>query len=228
VLAADPRYRAILEAWVTLQQDLVSDPLNAARILSGTQSLDTLYEKWVTLSIVDVCSHLLCIDPDALSSALAEAWLRLNGIDRDLPLILKSGGHNLEIWIQHEIGCPWDRVRSPTGLLATPRRAKPDALINISLAGRAPKWIAYDAKLRLDDDGYPPSDALDDLAFYREAIRGPDGQERILERAHAVFPGQMRKTEHPYDRARAYGVGAIPLLPSVTDWLVAEFKDLIK
>jgi hypothetical protein len=226
-IAADPRYRTVLEAWLALQEDLVSRPLDTARMLSGTQSLDKLYEDWVTLSFVDFWCEVLSVNSAARTQALADVWVRLSGLERDSPVVLSNSDHTAAIWVQHEIRTPWESALSPTGLSATPRRAKPDILLALSSGGHPAGWFAYDAKLRLEEDDYPPSDALDDLAFYREAIRDGSGHVRTLKRAHALFPGVQRNNRHAFDKARNFGVGAIPLAPRACEELRRELAGLI-
>lgn len=126
------------------------------------------------------------------------------------------------------------RFAARPGLLAQ----RPDILVTVE--GSTTRHFVLDAKYRRDDTaGYvrrfgapgPPEDALGDLHRYRDAIRNRRSGERIVEQAVALFPyraGEAFAGSRLWTAIEHVGVGAIPLVPGVTDYLMRWLAEVLE
>ena len=216
-LLTAPGYREAYRACLRLQQGL---SLDGGPHRLGLKELHLLYEYWCFLILVRLAAEAAGRrDPLQSLIAVEQSGLRLRlrkGRIQTITFPLASG--RLDITYNPRFGGPGYLVPQQPDLLLTLHRAD----------GVVARYV-LDAKYRLDaSPSYrkryglpgPPTDALNDLHRYRDAIRERRPRRTVVQ-AVALYPyreeepGLFEKSRHRR-MIDEIGVGAIPLLPGET------------
>lgn len=192
-----------------------------------------LYEYWCYLVLVRLLSQQTgrAFPLDRLFT-LSDDGLHLRPVcGRGLRFPLPDGGQLRLVY----------NPRWGTRSLLVPQQ--PDLLLSCLRPGKPPVHYVLDAKYRLDDSpAYvrrygvpgPPTEALNDLHRYRDALSSyfarRDGSK--VAQALALYPYRENETgrfaKSRLARALAEnGIGAIPLLPNATEYLKVWLRNLI-
>ena len=224
-LRTAPGYREAYRACLRLQRGLFLDgePLRLA-----LKDLHRLYEYWCYLTLVRLIAERVGSTTEVRALVAVEAQgvrLRLRQGRRQRVRFAVNGGHVVATYNPRFGGRDY----------LVPQQ--PDMLLTVQPIGSAASHYVLDAKYRLDaSPGYrrrygmpgPPSDALNDLHRYRDAIRV---RGHGVTQALALFPWHDEDDAYPDSRhARMLprrGVGAIPLLPGATGTLESWLDDVL-
>ena len=228
-LMMTPGYREAYRACLFLQQGLAMDggPLHL-----GVQDLHLLYEYWCYLTLVRLVAEL---------TEQALPWQSLIAVERyGLHLRLRKGRVHT-VRFELDKGQRLDLTYNPRfggkGFLVP---QQPDILLTLHRADGIRARYILDAKYRLDaTPSYqrrygtpgPPTDALNDLHRYRDALRGGRKAQPVAQ-ALALFPHREATPGH-FAQSRLYrmldeiGVGALPLLPGQTAYLAAWVQGIV-
>ncbi len=226
-LLTAPGYREAYRACLRLQQGL---RLEGGPLRLALKELHLLYEYWCFLTLVRFAADVAgCREP--LRSLIAVErnglHLRLQKGRAQTVTFLLSEGRRLDLIYNPRFGGPGYLVPQ-----------QPDLLLTLHHADGTVARYVLDAKYRLDaSPSYrrryglpgPPTDALNTLHRYRDAIqdrRRHGAGARVVAQAVALFPyreetpGQFSTSRHRR-MLDEIGVGAIPLLPGNTEHLAA-------
>ena len=236
LLQQGPGYREAYRAILTLRLGL---RLEGGPLRLSLKEIDTLYEYWCYLAVLEILR-------EELGAALpAREFVRVSA--RGLRVDLERG-RTKQVRLA-PLGRRGVRAvtvsfnpsyQTPTGM------QRPDMTVAIEVEGwRAPFEILLDAKYRVDASPEyverhgtpgPPEDAVNALHRYRDAIldRAPDAegpQHRIIMGA-ALFPledpeGAFR-TNTFYGSLERVGIGALPFVPSQTDYVREWLRQLLR
>jgi predicted component of viral defense system (DUF524 family) len=215
-LLAAPGYAEAYDACRALALGLA---LADGPVPHATKELWLVYEIWCTLTLARAIADVLGQEIPPAAFFRAE--------HRGIRFLLRRGR-------RHAVTFEGDGVR--VRLAYNPRFGdglvpqRPDLLLTVERGGSAQRFV-LDAKYRRDDTARylrrygtpgPPEDALGDLHRYRDAIVDRQGRRRVAE-AVALFP--VLDAPEAFGESRLWasieriGVGAIPLVPGVTDGL---------
>ena len=228
-LLTAPGYREAYRACLCLNQGL---SLDGGPHRLGLKELHLLYEYWCFLTLARLAAEIAG-RRDSLRSLIAveQSGLRLRlrkGRVQTITFPLASG-RRLDVTYNPRFGGRGYLVPQQPDLLLTLHRAD----------GTVARYV-LDAKYRLDaSPSYrrryglpgPPTDALNDLHRYRDAIR--DRRSRPVVQAVALYPyreeepGLFEKSRHGR-MIDEIGVGAIPLLPGETGHLEAWLRGVLE
>ena len=233
-LLTAPGYREAYRACLRLQQGL---SLQGGPLHLGLKELHLLYEYWCFLTLVRLAAEAVgCRDPLRSLIAVEQSGLRLRLRKGHLQTVTfpLAQGRRLDLTYNPRFG--------GRGYLVP---QQPDLLLTLRHADGAVARYVLDAKYRLDaSPSYrkryglpgPPTDALNDLHRYRDAIRDRRPRcpgEHAVVQAVALYPyreeepGLFEKSRHRR-MLDEIGVGAIPLLPGETMHLEAWLGDVLK
>lgn len=226
-LLTAPGYREAYRACLRLQQGL---SLEGGPHQLGLKELHLLYEYWCFLTLVRLAAEAVGRrDPLRSLIAVEQNGLRLRlrkGRVQTVTFPL-AAGRRLDLTYNPRFGGPGYLVPQ-----------QPDVLLTLRQADGAVARYVLDAKYRLDaSPSYrrryglpgPPTDALNALHRYRDAIRDRQPRrpgERTVVQAVALYPyreeapGLFEQSRH-HRLLDEIGVGAIPLLPGQTAHLEA-------
>lgn len=228
-LMTAPGYREAYRACLFLQQGLAVDrgPLHL-----GVQDLHLLYEYWCYLTLVRLVAEMTEQDLPWQSLIAVERYglhLRLCKGRAHTIRFEMDNGQRLELTYNPRFG--------GKGFLVP---QQPDILLTLHRADGTHVRYILDAKYRLDvTPSYrqrygtpgPPTDALNDLHRYRDALRGGKRMPLVAQ-ALALFP-HREATPGCFAESRLYrmlqeiGVGALPLLPRQTAYLAAWLRRMV-
>ncbi|HMB93452.1 MAG TPA: DUF2357 domain-containing protein, partial [Rhodothermales bacterium] len=228
-LMTAPGYREAYQACLFLQQGLT---VEGGPMHLGVQDLHLLYEYWCYLTLVRLVAEM---------TTQTMPWLALIAVERyGLHLRLRKGrAHTVRFELEE--GQRLDLTYNPRfggkGFLVP---QQPDILLTLHRADGTRARYILDAKYRLDaTPSYkrrygtpgPPTDALNDLHRYRDALRGGKKAPPVAQ-ALALFP-HREATPGRFAESRLYrmlgeiGVGALPLLPRRTAYLAAWLRSIV-
>ncbi len=233
-LLTAPGYREAYRACLRLHQGL---SLEGGPHRLGLKELHLLYEYWCFLTLVRLAAEAVGRrDPLRSLIAVEQSGLRLRlrkGRVQTVAFPLASG-RRLDLTYNPRFG--------GRGYLVP---QQPDLLLTLHRADGAVARYVLDAKYRLDaSPSYrkryglpgPPTDALNDLHRYRDAIRDRrprHADARAVVQAVALYPYREEETGL-FEKSRhrrmidEIGVGAIPLLPGETAHLEAWLRGVLK
>ena len=233
-LLTAPGYREAYRTCLRLQQGLRLDggPLRLA-----LKELHLLYEYWCFLTLVRLAADIAgCREPLRSLVAVERHGLRLRlqkGRAQTVTFPLPAG-RRFDVIYNPRFGGPGYLVPQ-----------QPDLLLTLHHADDTSARYVLDAKYRLDaSPSYrrryglpgPPTDALNTLHRYRDAIRDRrrhGSGERAVVQAVALFP-YREEAPGQFDQSRhrrmldEIGVGAIPLLPGETEHLAAWLRGVVE
>jgi predicted component of viral defense system (DUF524 family) len=225
-----PGYREAYRACLFLQQGLAVEggPLHL-----GVQDLHLLYEYWCYLTLVRLVAEI---------TGHPVPWQSLIAVERyGLQLRLRKGrAHTIRFTLDKGewLEVTYNPRFGGKGYLVP---QQPDILLTLYRADGSRVRYILDAKYRLDaTPSYqrrygtpgPPTDALNDLHRYRDALRAGRTVQPVAQ-ALALFP-YREATPGDFAESRLYtilaeiGVGALPLLPGQTDYLAEWLRELVK
>lgn len=229
-----PGYREAYQACLALRNGL---SFASGSILFSIKDLHLLYEYWCFITLLRLLADL-CGDETPLARLLITHQYGLE-------LHLRKGQKQTFIFSgkqEKRIVCTYNPRFSGQGYLVP---QQPDFALAVSSPSQPPRRYILDAKYRLDQStSYerrfgmpgPPTDALNTLHRYRDAILGEesavDRDRRTVLQAVALFP--YRETtpgtfaQSQLNKAlQNVGVGAIPLLPNATQHLKEWLETLL-
>ncbi len=233
-LLTAPGYREAYRACLRLQHGL---RLEGGPLRLALKELHLLYEYWCFLTLVRLVAEAAGRREPLRSLIAVERrglHLRLRKGHAQTVTFPLSEGRRLDVIYNPRFGGPGYLVPQQPDLLLTLRRAD----------GATARYV-LDAKYRLDaSPSYrrryglpgPPTDALNTLHRYRDAIqdrRRHGSGERAVVQAVALFPyreeapGLFEKSRHRR-MLDEIGVGAIPLLPGNTEHLAAWLRGVME
>ncbi len=214
----DPSYRQVYRMWQAMQQHLAIVP--GAPFDLAIIELPLLYERWCALQVVRALlaaggtlreQRLLARSSD--DDAALVPSLQLSS---DAPLlIVESAGWTLTLRYQPRYRPAPATLSCTEELVSLDRHTRvPDITIEATRAGAAPRVLVFDAKYRLEHEGWGvPRDALAEAYAYAGAI-GYRGAPAVTA-ALLLYPGSGEPERYPG------GAGAVPLLPGATTALDA-------
>lgn len=224
-----PGYREAYRACLFLQQGLAVEggPLHL-----GVQDLHLLYEYWCYLTLVRLVAEI---------TGHPVPWQSLIAVERyGLQLRLRKGrAHTIRFTLDkgERLEVTYNPRFGGKGYLVP---QQPDILLTLHRADSTRARYILDAKYRLDaTPSYqrrygtpgPPTDALNDLHRYRDALRvgrtvQPVAQALALFPYREATPGDFES--RLFTMLAEIGVGALPLLPGQTGYLAEWLRELVK
>ncbi len=238
VLQKRTGYSQVYRAWQILNSGLA---LIEGSTDIGVRPIWELYELWCFLKMKQLIEDILGIDRNTPEGQSCIKEKRAGGFDPFLAKEMEhivtyqkdSSGDKVELHYQHT----YNRKSGDMHTATTEQR--PDIVLNIIKPDGFILTYLYDVKYRvLDDDNagdrdsdhedyadYPPSDAINQMHRYRDAIYYGRGQEKHAAKeiigGYILFPGRTtdnKVRERYYFKSIAtVNIGAFPLLPSVDD-----------
>lgn len=233
-LQGAPGYREAYRACLALRQGL---SVKGHVIETSIKDLHLLYEYWCYLTVARLLAEITETD-------LSQTPL-LATHETGFDLQLKKGKHQRLLFRYNDhqtVECIYNPRFGGVGYVVP---QQPDIAITIRSPQHPVRRYILDAKYRLDSSaGYvrryrtpgPPTESLNALHRYRDAILDEDTQESTSQRtvwqAVALFPYR-----EPHDSAFAHsklwhalqdvGVGAIPVLPHATAYLASWLQEIL-
>lgn len=233
VLQGAPGYREAYRSCLALRQSL---SIQGSIVDASIKDLHVLYEYWCYLTIV----RLLAQITDHLLPHTQLLTTYQDGLD----LRLQKGQRQRLVFhhANQQIECIYNPRFSGRGYVVP---QQPDIALTIRSPHQTVQRYILDAKYRLDNSpGYirrygtpgPPTDALNTLHRYRDAIRDEKGSEtsthRTVVQAIALFPyrepskGAFAKSILSQTLADV-GVGALPALPKATSYVESWLTSIL-
>ena len=217
VMKKSINYRTIYQKWIELQCGYeLEEGINKLE----TKDIAMLYEIWCFLKVKNIVSELL---GDKAVSQYKGKSLTPQFI-RDL----NWGTHSEVTFLRTDDNVELASVmyNAPTTTFTTQQR--PDIVLRLTKRQRDIQYtFLFDAKYRIsdshpDDMDIPPSEAIDQMHRYRDAIYyiEPTNQKpkREVIGGYVLFPGNYTREElensRYYNSIKAIGIGAFPLRPS--------------
>ena len=237
VLQKRTGYAQVYRTWFILNSGL---SLYQGNTQIGTRPIWELYELWCFLKMKELIAEVLGINPtnedDAQyitenKSTMLDPF-KQSKVEHTILFHKKNGTDVIELKYQHT----YNRHKEEEIHSATTEQ-RPDIVLNIQKQDGFVLTYLYDAKYRVLDDknagdmdnvdkdyaDYPPSDAINQMHRYRDAIYY--GSNRNLHSAkeiiggYILFPGRTRgekvRERYFFKSIETVNIGAFPLLPSV-------------
>ena len=229
VMKKSTNYRTIYKKWIELQCGYeLEEGINKLE----TKDIAMLYEIWCFLKVKGIVSDLL--------GDKAVAQYKGKSLSPQFIRDLNWGPHSEVIFLRTEdneelasvmYNAPVDDGKISTGIAGTTTfttKQRPDIVLRLTKRQRDIQYtFLFDAKYRIsdthpDDMDIPPSDAIDQMHRYRDAIYYVDPSNQKPKRevigGYVLFPGNYTREElensHYYQSTKAIGIGAFPLKPS--------------
>lgn len=234
VLQKRTGYREIYRTWFILNSGLcLYDGLTQI----GIRPIWELYELWCFLKMKQLIGDILEISPNDTERIIEEKSAMLDPfkdseVEHTVVFIKEPDGDKIELKYQHT----YNRQSGEFHTATTEQR--PDIVLNIHKPDGFTLTYLYDAKYRVLDDknatdrdnpdadfaDYPPSDAINQMHRYRDAIYyGNDRYSHTSKEiigGYILFPGRVSdakvRERYYFKSIEAVNIGAFPLLPSVT------------
>lgn len=232
VLQKRTGYAQVYRYWFILQSGL---ELHQGTTQIGIRPIWELYELWCFLKMKQLIAEILGIDLEADSVAdfikedkksMLEPF-KENNIEHTI--FFDKDGNHVELHYQHT----YNRTSNDKVHTATTEQ-RPDIVLNVK-EGDFTLTYLYDAKYRVLDDAnandmdstaddyadYPPSDAINQMHRYRDAIYYGSSQYEHTSKeiigGYILFPGRCTdkkiKERYFYKSIETVNIGAFPLLP---------------
>ncbi|MCC8039325.1 MAG: restriction endonuclease-like protein [Bacteroidales bacterium] len=238
VLQKRTGYAQVYRAWHILNSGL---SLVEGTTDIGVRPIWELYELWCFLKMKQLIENVLGIDRNTEEGRACISEYRPGGFD---PFLVKemehivtyqktADGDRVELRYQHTYNRRTGEMHTAT------TEQRPDIVLNIVKPDGFTLTYLYDAKYRVLDDAnaadrddedteyadYPPSDAINQMHRYRDAIYYGSGRENHAAKeiigGYILFPGRTtdaKVRERYYVKSIAtVNIGAFPLLPSADD-----------
>ncbi len=231
VMKKSINYRTIYQKWIEL---LCGYELEEGVNKLETKDIAMLYEIWCFLKVKNIVSDLLGDTAVAQykGKSLTPQFIRdLNWGTRSEVTFLRTED-NVELAsvlynapVREDDG---SAVSAIGGTTTFTTQQRPDIVLRLTKRQRDIQYtFLFDAKYRIsdthpDDLDIPPSDAIDQMHRYRDAIYYIDPTNQKPKRevigGYVLFPGNYTREEFEksryYQSIKAIGIGAFPLRPS--------------
>lgn len=233
VLQKRTGYAQVYRTWLILRSGL--DLLAGANSI-GVRPVWELYEVWCFLKMREMIANILEIDMSNPSERFKENQATmLNPFNEsNLEHIVRFYHKDdiIELCYQHTYNRRSGEIHTAT------TEQRPDIVLNIYKKRKDKPFVLtylYDAKYRVLDDAkehedeseycdYPPSDAINQMHRYRDAIYYGNSQYEHTNKevigGYILFPGrgdQKVRERYYYKSIETVNIGAFPLLPDHTD-----------
>ena len=231
VMKKSINYRTIYQKWIEL---LCGYELEEGVNKLETKDIAMLYEIWCFLKVKNIVSELLgdkavahykgkCLTPQFIRDLNWGTHSEVTFLRTDDNVELASVMYNAPV---REDDSRITSAIKDTTTFTTQQR--PDIVLRLTKRQRDIQYtFLFDAKYRIsdshpDDMDIPPSEAIDQMHRYRDAIYyiEPTNQKpkREVIGGYVLFPGNYTREElensRYYNSIKAIGIGAFPLRPS--------------
>ena len=231
VMKKSINYRTIYQKWIELQCGYeLEEGINKLE----TKDIAMLYEIWCFLKVKNIVSELL--GDKAVSQykgkSLTPQFIRdLNWGTHSEVTFLRTDDNVELASVMYNAPVREDDSRITSAIKDTTTfttQQRPDIVLRLTKRQRDIQYtFLFDAKYRIsdshpDDMDIPPSEAIDQMHRYRDAIYyiEPTNQKpkREVIGGYVLFPGNYTREElensRYYNSIKAIGIGAFPLRPS--------------
>ena len=231
VMKKSINYRTIYQKWIELQCGYeLEEGINKLE----TKDIAMLYEIWCFLKVKNIVSELL--GDKAVSQykgkSLTPQFIRdLNWGTHSEVTFLRTEDNVELASVMYNAPVREDDSRITSAIKDTTTfttQQRPDIVLRLTKRQRDIQYtFLFDAKYRIsdshpDDMDIPPSEAIDQMHRYRDAIYyiEPTNQKpkREVIGGYVLFPGNYTREElensRYYNSVKAIGIGAFPLRPS--------------
>ncbi len=229
-------YAQVYRYWLMLQSGIELYEGNNA---IGVRPVWELYELWCFLKMRAMVAEILDIDMAADADLFDEDKTSMfnpftdNALEHTVHYINRTNGDRIDLLYQHTYNRNSGEVHTAT----TDNR--PDIVLNIRKEDGFVLTYLFDAKYRVIDDekfnredateqmrlgaaDYPPSDAINQMHRYRDAIYYGENKYQHTAKeiigGYILFPGRGNddkvKERYYYKSIESVNIGAFPLLPS--------------
>lgn len=231
VMKKASNYRTIYQKWIELQCGYeLEEGINKLE----TKDIATLYEIWCFLKVKNIVSDLLGDKAVALykGKSLTPQFIRdLNWGTHSEVTFLRTEDNVELASVMYNAPVREDDGKINSAIAGTwtyTTKQRPDIVLRLTKRQRDIQYtFLFDAKYRIsdshpDDMDIPPSDAIDQMHRYRDAIYYVDPSNQKPKRevigGYVLFPGNYTREElensRYYQSTKAIGIGAFPLKPS--------------
>ncbi len=228
-------YRTIYQKWIEL---LCGYELEEGINKLETKDISLLYEIWCFLKVKNIVEDLLGdkAEPRYYGKRLTPQFVRdLSwGTRSEVTFVRTEDGIELasvmyNAPVNEEDASVESAIKGTTTFTTTQR---PDIVLRLTKREKDIRYtFLFDAKYRIADksqkgtEDVPPTDAIDQMHRYRDAIYYVEGTNKRPKRevigGYVLFPGNYTKEEYEqsyyYESAKKVGIGAFPLRPSRAD-----------
>ena len=231
VMKKSINYRTIYQKWIEL---LCGYELEEGINKLETKDIAMLYEIWCFLKVKNIVSDLLGEKAVAQykGKKITPQFIRDLNWGTHSEVIFLRTEDNVELAsVMYNAPVKEDDSRVSSAIKGTKTfttQQRPDIVLRLTKRQKNIQYtFLFDAKYRIsdshpDDMDIPPSDAIDQMHRYRDAIYyiEPVNQKpkREVIGGYVLFPGNYTREEfeksHYYESIKAIGIGAFPLKPS--------------
>ena len=220
-------YREAYQALVILQHGI---RVEGSALQVSVSDIDVLFEYWCFLRCVELLTELA---PDSVDAA------ELFNVSASGVRVVLEKGTSSRVKLRFEEQTA--EVTYNPSYSGQTGGQRPDIVLRILRDGWPPMDIVFDAKYRIDArTDYvrqfgvpgPPTDAVNALHRYRDAILSYPNTRRHTVRGAALFPLNQLISEgfehRPLRRAlKSMGIGALPFLPTNVEHVRSWLKELL-
>lgn len=231
VMKKSINYRTIYQKWIEL---LCGYELEEGVNKLETKDIAMLYEIWCFLKVKNIVSDLLGEKAVAQykGKKMTPQFIRDLNWGTHSEVIFLRTEDNVELAsVMYNAPVKEDDSKVSSAIKGTKTfttQQRPDIVLRLTKQQKGIQYtFLFDAKYRIsdshpDDMDIPPSDAIDQMHRYRDAIYyiEPANQKpkREIIGGYVLFPGNYTREEfeksHYYESIKAIGIGAFPLKPS--------------
>ena len=231
VMKKSINYRTIYQKWIEL---LCGYELEEGVNKLETKNIAMLYEIWCFLKVKNIVSDLLGEKAVAQykGKKMTPQFIRDLNWGTHSEVIFLRTEDNVELAsVMYNAPVKEDDSKVSSAIKGTKTfttQQRPDIVLRLTKRQKGIQYtFLFDAKYRIsdshpDDMDIPPSDAIDQMHRYRDAIYyiEPANQKpkREVIGGYVLFPGNYTREEfeksHYYESIKAIGIGAFPLKPS--------------
>jgi len=231
VMKKSINYRTIYQKWIEL---LCGYELEEGVNKLETKDIAMLYEIWCFLKVKNIVSELLGEKAVAQykGKKMTTQFIRdLNWGTRSEVTFLRTEDNVELASVMYNAPIKEDDSKISSAIKGTKTfttQQRPDIVLRLTKRQRDIQYtFLFDAKYRIsdshpDDMDIPPSDAIDQMHRYRDAIYYIEPTNHKPKRevigGYVLFPGNYTREEfensYYYDSIKAIGIGAFPLKPS--------------
>ena len=232
-------YAQVYRFWLMLQSGIeLYEGSNAI----GVRPVWELYELWCFLKMRSMIAEILGINMATDTEFVYEDKTSMlnpftnSSLEHSVHYTNPQNGDTINLIYQHTYNRSSGEVHTAT----TDNR--PDIVLNIHKQGKAKEFVLtylFDAKYRVVDDSkfnkedaseqsrlgaadYPPSDAINQMHRYRDAIYYSEKEQKYAAKeiigGYILFPGRGNdskiKERYYYKSIESVNIGAFPLLPN--------------